>query len=101
MNLWQILGVAAIPSFCMTAVMGILFRRLERKIDEKEAARAEREYLLVKGTNASIGLGESMARELKKDGKVNGRTEEALAYATEAKHKIEDFYTQQGVYHLQ
>lgn len=97
----DVLGLASLPSLCVTLIIGIMFRRLEKKMDEKEAARAEREYLLVKGTIAGIGLGEAQARELKKDGKVNGRTEDALKYATEAKHKIEDFYTHQGVNHLQ
>lgn len=97
----EILGIASIPCLCVSALIGLLFRRLEKKIDEKETARAEREYLLVKGTVAGISLGEAQARELQKDGKVNGRTDEALKYATEAKHKIEDFYTHQGVNHLQ
>ena len=75
-------------------------RRLETKIDEKEKLRAERDYLLVKGTLASISLGEAQAKELKKDGKVNGNTSTALEYATDVKHKIEDFYTHQGVENL-
>lgn len=69
-------------------------------MDEKEKARAERDYLLVKGTIASISLGEAQARELIKDGKVNGNTSTALEYATDVKHKIEDFYTHQGVENL-
>ena len=75
-------------------------RKLETKIDEKEKARLERDYLLVKGTLASISLGEAQAKELQKDGKVNGNTSKALEYATDVKHKIEDFYTHQGVENL-
>ena len=56
--------------------------------------------MLVKGTLASISLGEAQAKELQKDGKVNGNTSSALEYATDVKHKIEDFYTQQGVNNL-
>lgn len=97
----EVLGIASIPCLCVSGLIGILFRKLEKKIDEKEVARAEREYLLVKGTVASISLGEAQARELQKDGKVNGRTAETLTYATDIKHKIEDFYTHQGVNHLQ
>ena len=73
---------------------------METKIDEKESMRLERDYLLVKGTLASISLGEAQAKELQKDGKVNGNTSSALEYATEVKHKIEDFYTHQGVQNL-
>ena len=100
MNWIEILGIASVPVLCLTAFINWQFRRLEKRIDEKEQARAERDYLVVKGVIASIGLGEAQARELQKDGKVNGNTSSALEYATEIKHKIEDFYTQQGVNNL-
>lgn len=96
-ELFDILGVASIPSVCLMFFLNWRLRKLENKIDEKEKLRSERDYLLVKGTLASIGLGEAQAKELQKDGKVNGNTSSALEYATDVKHKIEDFYTQQGV----
>ena len=99
-ELFDILGVASIPSACLMFFLNWRLRKLENKIDEKEKARAERDYLLVKGTLASISLGEAQAKELKKDGKVNGNSSSALEYATGVKHKIEDFYTQQGVENL-
>ena len=100
MNWIEILGIASVPVLCLTAFINWQFRTLEKRIDEKEQARAERDYLVVKGVIASIGLGEAQARELQKDGKVNGNTSSALEYATGIKHKIEDFYTQQGVNNL-
>ena len=96
----EILGIASVPVLCLTAFINWQVRTLENRIDEKEQARSERDYLVVKGVMASIGLGEAQARELQKDGKVNGNTSSALEYATEIKHKIEDFYTQQGVKNL-
>ena len=96
----EILGIASVPVLCLTAFINWQFRTLEKRIDKKEQARSERDYLVVKGVMASIGLGEAQARELQKDGKVNGNTSSALEYATEIKHKIEDFYTQQGVNNL-
>lgn len=99
-ELLDVLGVASIPSTCLMFFLNWRLRKLEKKIDDKEKARAERDYLLVKGTLASISLGEAQARELKKDGKVNGNTSSALEYATDVKHKIEDFYTHQGVDNL-
>ena len=96
-ELFDILGVASIPSVCLMFFLNWRLRKLENKIDEKEKLRSERDYLLVKGTLASISLGEAQAKELQKDGKVNGNTSSALEYATDVKHKIEDFYTQQGV----
>ena len=99
-ELIDILGIASIPSACLMALLNWRLKKLESKIDEKESVRLERDYLLVKGTLASISLGEAQAKELIKDGKVNGNTSSALEYATEVKHKIEDFYTHQGVENL-
>lgn len=96
----EILGVASVPVMCLTAFINWRFKTLEKRMDEKEKARAERDYLIVKGVLASISLGEAQAKELKRDGKVNGNTSSALEYATDVKHKIEDFYTQQGVNNL-
>ena len=100
MNWIEILGIASAPVICLTAFINWQFRKLEKRMDEKEHSRADRDYLVVKGVLASIGLGEAQAKELQKDGKVNGNTASALEYATEVKHKIEDFYTQQGVNNL-
>lgn len=96
----EIFGIASVPVICLTAFINWQFSKLEKRMDERENARTERDYLLVKGTLASIELGTAQARELQKDGKVNGNTSSALEYATEVKHKIEDFYTQQGVNNL-
>ena len=99
-ELLDILGIASIPSTCLMFFLNWRLKKLETKIDDKEKARLERDYLLVKGTLASISLGEAQAKELQKDGKVNGNTSTALEYATEVKYKIEDFYTHHGVENL-
>ena len=96
----EILGIASVPVLCLTAFINWQFRKLEKRMDEKEHSRSERDYLVVKGVIASIGLGEAQAKELQKDGKVNGNTASALSYAVEQKHKIEDFYTHHGVENL-
>ena len=100
MNWIEILGIASAPVICLTAFINWQFRKLEKRMDEKEHSRADRDYLVVKGVLASIGLGEAQAKELQKDGKVNGNTARALEYATELKQKIEYFYAQQGVNNL-
>ena len=96
----EMFGIASIPAICLTAFINLQFKKLEKRMDERENARIERDYLLVKGTLASIDLGTAQARELQKDGKVNGNTASALEYAVEQKHKIEDFYTHHGVENL-
>lgn len=100
MDCIEIFGIASVPVLCLTAFINWQFRTLEKRMDEKERARSERDYLVVKGVISSIGLGEAQARELQKDGKVNGNTSNALEHATEIRNKIEDFYTQQGVNNL-
>lgn len=100
MDCIEILGIASVPVLCLTAFINWQFRSLEKRMDEKERARSERDYLVVKGVISSIGLGEAQARELQKDGKVNGNTSNALEHATEIRNKIEDFYTKQGVNNL-
>ena len=96
----EIFGIASIPAIYLTAFINLQFKKLEKRMDERENARIERDYLLVKGTLSSIDLGAAQARELQKDGKVNGNTASALEYAVEQKHKIEDFYTHHGVENL-
>lgn len=99
-ELLDILGLAGIPPTILMFFVNWRLKKLESKIDEKEKLRAERDYLIVKGTLASITLGEAQAKELQKEGKVNGNTSSALEYATDVKHKIEDFYTHRGVENL-
>ena len=96
----EIFGIASIPAICLTAFINLQCKKLEKRMDERENARIERDYLLVKGTLSSIDLGAAQARELQKDGKVNGNTASALEYAVDQKHKIEDFYTHHGVENL-
>lgn len=80
-----------------TCIVSILLKRFENRIDEKEKANITKDILLIECTQASISLGEAMASELKNTGKTNGETEKALAYATDAKHKIKDFLTEQAM----
>lgn len=101
MEWFEVLGIASVPTLIISGLIGVLFHRLEKKIDEKEEARSKREFLQVKGILSGISLSEAMAQELQKDGKTNGRTADALKYAIDRKHEIEDFYTRQGVNHLQ
>ena len=51
---------AGIPS----AVAGLLIRRLEKRMDQKEKAREEHEFLVVKSINAAIALGEATAEAI-------------------------------------
>ena len=83
-----------------TAVTGLFFWLLKRRIDKREDERAEIErarkeldVALIKGVNAAIALGEATAH-------CNGDMSEALHYASEVKHSQKDFLMKQGVEHL-
>ena len=86
MDILQFLGIASIPSLIVTAFVSFQINRLGKHIDTKEESRAERDYLVVKGVLASIGLAKAQAKELQTSGKTNGETAKALDYATDIEH---------------
>ena len=59
----EIFGIASIPAICLTAFINLQFKKLEKRMDERENARIERDYLLVKGTLSSIDLGAAQAKK--------------------------------------
>ena len=100
-----------------TAVTGLFFWLLKRRIDKREDERAEIErarkeldVALIKGVNAAIALGEATAKAVQRipDAHCNGvrplgelrDMSEALHYASEVKHSQKDFLMKQGVEHL-
>lgn len=91
-----ILAAAGIPS----TLVGILFHRLEKKMDQKEKAREEHEFLVVKSINASIALGEATAEAVARipDANCNGDMHAALDYAKKVKHEQKDFLNRQAVH---
>ena len=106
LNIWQLLigfvAAMGIPS----AAMGLIVRRLEKKINKKDSEREEQDkaqkdliVLLVQSTSASIALGEATARAVQRipDAHCNGDMHAALEYATSVKHRQKDFLTKQGV----
>lgn len=89
-----------------SAVMGIIIWRLERRIDrhdkaldEKNEGQKELVLILIKGTRASIALGEATAKAVQRipDAHCNGDMHEALNYAVKIKHEQKDFLARQGV----
>lgn len=88
------------------AFFGFLFRMLEKKLNEQEAARQatienrrEFEEFELKTLLAVTALCEANSHALQ-NGKCNGETHKALAYLDEVKHEQQDFLLRQGVNHL-
>lgn len=100
MEILEYIGIASIPALIIAGFVSLQINRLGKHIDTKEEARAEKDYLVVKGVLASIGLAKAQAKELQTSGKTNGETAKALDYATNIEHEIENFYYKTGTDYL-
>ena len=91
-----VLTAASVPS----AIFATYVRRMEKKLDEKDKAREEHEFLILKSINASIALGEATAEAVARipDANCNGDMHAALDYAREVKHEQKDFLNRQAVH---
>lgn len=106
LNIWELVAAFVAAMGIPSAIMGLIVRRLEKKINKRDTIRDEQDksqkdliVLLVQSTNASIALGEATARAVQRipDAHCNGDMHAALEYATSVKHKQKDFLTKQGV----
>ena len=105
MDVTSILIAAGIPS----AIVGLCFWILEKRIEKREQERREREVArekselyLIKSVGAAIALGEATARAVQRipDAHCNGDMHAALEYATKVKHEQKDFLSEQAMKHL-
>ena len=106
MSIWVILAAIGAPSAIFAAVIGIIVRRFEKKLDAAEEARkkhdADRrkfELFEVQTLLATVSLCEANAIALQ-HGKCNGETHAALEYLQKVKHRQKDFLYEQGVENL-
>lgn len=113
---WLILAALGLPS----AITGLIIRRMEKRLDEREAqrkkeqealeAKAEErekkrenlELVLIQSTSAAIALGEATARAVQRipDAHCNGDMHKALEYAAKIKREQKDFLTGLGIHAL-
>ena len=100
--LWEILLATGVIS----ALVALMFRRLEKKLDrdraEREAhekARKEFEVFQISMQTATAALCEANAIALQ-SGKCNGETHAALDYLRKVKHEQKDFLFKQGISHI-
>ena len=117
MDLSSVLVSLGISSACFSALLGLISKRLEKRLDAREAAakaeadkrKAEQEkiesaqeqltILLVQSVAASIALGEATALAVQRipDAHCNGDMHKALEYSAQIKNALKDFLTKQGV----
>ncbi|MBO5123426.1 MAG: serine/threonine protein kinase [Oscillospiraceae bacterium] len=105
-SVWTILAAVGLPSAVVAGVVGLLFRRLEKRLDEEKKAREEQELarktyegFQVHALTAVMKLSEANAIALQ-NGKCNGETHKALDYLTEVRHDQRDFLIKQGLDHI-
>lgn len=98
-EIWTIIAAVGLPS----AVVGLLIRRLEKRLDKAEKAREEQEKarkdyerFQVRVLTAVTKLSEANAIALQ-NGKCNGETRKALEYLTEVRHEQRDFLIDHGL----
>lgn len=106
LNIWELLAAFVAAMGIPSAVLGVIIRRLEKKISKRDSIRDEQDkaqkdlvVLLVQSTSAAIALGEATAKAVQRipDAHCNGDMHAALEYATSVKHKQKDFLTKQGI----
>ena len=102
---WWMLGDLGI----LSAVVALLFRRFEKKLDKREQEKAKKEEakvqhdkLMLGMTFASLSLAEATAEAVQRipDAHCNGEMHEALSAAKRAKKEYRDFQEEQTIEHL-
>ena len=71
----------------------------EKREAEREEAREEMSIVTLEATTAAIALGEATARAVQRipDAHCNGDMHKALEYASEVKHRQQNFLLKKGV----
>lgn len=103
---WAILTASGILAAVGGGLVGLVYHRIEKRLDREAAERKKHEedrkkYELfqIRALMATMALGKANAIALK-NGKCNGETTEALKYLSSVKHDLRDFLDEQGVDHL-
>lgn len=99
MNVWMIFSAVGLPTAMVATMVGILFHRLEKRLDAEKKARRDFELFQIRTITATMGLCEANAIALQR-GKCNGETHRALEYMQEVKREQRDFLISQGVEHI-
>ena len=106
MSIWAIAVAVGLPSTLVSVLVGLMVRRVEKRLAEEqkakqehEAARKQFEAFQVRGLTAAMALGEATALALQ-HGRCNGETHAALAYMKEVKREQRDFLAKQGINHI-
>lgn len=106
MTALNIVMAVGLPAAFISAILGLLFRRLEKKIEQtaaaqKEQADARLEYEVFQASMVTAVAALSKANAIAiKNGKCNGETTKALEYLEEVKHDQRRFLVTHGIEHI-
>lgn len=99
MNFWIIITAVGLPTAVVSTIVGIMFRRIEKRLDREKEARRAFEMFQIKGLTATMALCEANSIALQ-NGKCNGETHKALSYMKDVKRAERDFLFSHGVEHI-
>ena len=106
MDFWTIVAAVGLPGAVVSAVVGVIVRRIEKRLDkeeqsrrEQEEARKEFERYQLEGLTATMKLCEANALALQ-HGHCNGETHAALEYMQQVKREQRKFLASHGLDHI-
>lgn len=94
--MWDIVLACGIPSTIVGGFISYRINKFVKRQESRDKAREDINILMIQGVDAAIGLSEAVATA-QKNGRCNGETESAMAYAVGIKHKIRDFLTKRSI----
>lgn len=99
MDFWSIVVAIGLPTAVVASLVGVMFRRIEKRLDDEKNNRREFEKFQVDCLTATMGLCEANAIALQ-NGKCNGETHAALEYMQKVKREQRTFLIRQGIDHI-
>lgn len=106
MSFWSILLAVGLPSAVVTAAVGLVFKRIDRRLKKDEEKREQQakdrrefEQYEMQTLTAVVALCEANATALQ-NGHCNGETHAALEYLKRVKHEQRDFLIKNGIAHI-
>ena len=99
MDIWTILVAWGVPTAVVGTLIGIMLRRIEKRMDAEKKTRRDFEQFQIKSLMATMSLCEANAIALQ-NGKCNGETHRALEYMNTIKREQRDFLINQGIDHI-
>ena len=102
LTLPQLAVAALITMGVPSAFTAFIFRKYEKREDEKDRRKEEYQILILESINAALDLSEATAKAVQRipDAKCNGDMSQALNYAQEIRGKQEKFMNKQVIRNL-